>query len=1802
MEQIRNQTATIELIKELFSEMCSSRRSLKPILTEIVKALDDNLFVDADSEEVKDLLEHIVRMQARLSEFDGLRGVAATKNVGKLETAITDLDNKNTVNEMKAVLLRFRDLTCKSDDVNVIEDAKKLQRQAHKLYLRADKMNIDEFIAEGKKFSDLAAKLDDPSKVSSTVYVEMQKVFPDIALIGFALIQKLFSLSKEEEPPEPIELPDDTNEFNEQIEAIAKKIKACSDSITQLITTEADFIVESAEVKKKLSLKSFNNKLGNLIEGSKADCYQLLRNFCVSRVFSIDKLDGSYEFNGYNQNPMVPTVCEKLFQWGAVNKVHWRELSFYYLNDFGYELVFKFLPSKEGRPPQRKSLRKGILPSIRRFIFMTTFNQLGIDKKNYLIDGDAARFWIRTKIQRDGKLRIHMALSLMMLDEEHWSDQIFSFISNVEIAIENGGDLRAVFLITTLDVKALSPWFKLFKKDNVKNVFAIKLEGRKATYYDIDSDLIEFNDVIRYLHGNEFDTFAGYKSKYIKKTRGRGRKKATVEASADIELEKTEATEKGKRGTKSKKSEKATSAKKKTASTETPAEDDASSTLSLFNAPSAAQAEIETLPVEETLSVEETIPVDETVDETVAVDDTPVDDTTVDDTSIADEIATVVPDIEDDTASRESDALFSIGSTALDNKFAIDDEFIRGLMRNAIALFLKGSAARGMLELHIFRFRDDLKHISTLELPAQSLDWLDGLTKLTGAVLDDPFLLPELKEIIPLEYCDRFFDRPTPFEELDAEYIKSFFAATFLIKESYAPDMNGIYELSNRQSQFLSDKSNAALKLCPSIKKLIMLFKDFTEQRKSAFATSLHTDYAGVQAQFKAAMSLIQNARGRAELTLRDSNKHPRVKLLSKQIYDADGVIGRKLELKDAAPDKLLDFCRPFMVEEASLEDERQALDDDLFSEQKVGAYLDRVWDKIKVDLHKGEKFTGVERVKQVNAFIQVLTALSTYAVAKKKLDATGDGSPAPIGKAIALIDKALDESNALLKGIKLNHIGPALLLIFLKQLKSHIEEKTLPPFYRECLLGARYIELTSTGLPDADNIGAFRYAFVCRVLEYENALGEQSTEEAVQAACETAVRSYDLGVFARLEENYREQLNLSDDRIKQIRAAALNQVGRRLDILQREFLHKLELDRHYARLSNPVDIDYYVTAVEAAKHHFEETKNAGLFERFINAINVGIAFNSAADANKLRARLDSIEDQAARRIVERLIEDGRLNVAEDYINEGGAQVGIASRVGLDEFLDGYELIFGVCVKNKNEPLEKILVGLKRDLNDINLREFADTWQNISSKPSAIPNLLRHLSFEVATLDPISKRDNNQLEFHATLEESTYEFPFDIFNTRTTNDGLDFVYMPYNLTLDQLIDSLQKLERRCSTVCLLNMALSLAERRQLAQYLKLRAELKNIIVIDRVLAVYLTAFEHSERRQKLLSAALPFANVNPYVDSPTEIFIGREKELEALSDINGATFLVGGRQIGKTALLEQLIKLEHKPSEGFYVLKAESTDTEALRADMVKRLNSDGVKKLILIIDNNKTFASSNSKELEPFVRLREEFSGRFKFIVTAHHTSASNDDAIKLKPFTPEEAARFMVEPLNILGFKTEDENILRSIWVQANYYPGLLNYYCGKIIEAVADNYELKKFYATKNPAYDFDDEFLQNMLRRHELHEELNRRLTETLRDEQEEYYYVLMLAIAYSIYDDGKQAINFDRIRDMFVLHEIYDWTNLTDDVTELLLEEMCELKLLRQTGDRYEFYRSAFRYLFGDDDNRIEALLKECAARHKTRKE
>ena len=128
-------------------------------------------------------------------------------------------------------------------------------------------------------------------------------------------------------------------------------------------------------------------------------------------------------------------------------------------------------------------------------------------------------------------------------------------------------------------------------------------------------------------------------------------------------------------------------------------------------------------------------------------------------------------------------------------------------------------------------------------------------------------------------------------------------------------------------------------------------------------------------------------------------------------------------------------------------------------------------------------------------------------------------------------------------------------------------------------------------------------------------------------------------------------------------------------------------------------------------------------------------------------------------------------------------------------------------------------------------------------------NSVPSMAYWGSLVDNAEKIPPNQWKVHVTFpsyrrSKAAYPHPFAVYGTDIAQKGLSVIYLASNRTADNIIETLANygIKQDCGVICLVDFALSLAERRKLAQAFKLRPDLKDIIVIDRVMAIFLTRF------------------------------------------------------------------------------------------------------------------------------------------------------------------------------------------------------------------------------------------------------------------------------------------------------------------------------------------------------------------------
>lgn len=497
--------------------------------------------------------------------------------------------------------------------------------------------------------------------------------------------------------------------------------------------------------------------------------------------------------------------------------------------------------------------------------------------------------------------------------------------------------------------------------------------------------------------------------------------------------------------------------------------------------------------------------------------------------------------------------------------------------------------------------------------------------------------------------------------------------------------------------------------------------------------------------------------------------------------------------------------------------------------------------------------------------------------------------------------------------------------------------------------------------------------------------------------------------------------------------------------------------------------------------------------------------------------------------------------------------------------------------------------------------------------------------------------------------KSNYKHPIAAFGSEAEEKGFQVVCIFGKTDASRLIDTFKEIGNAKNTIVLLDYALTLADRRTLARKTKTDLTGKIFAVMDRVVLVYLAKhYVETAVNRMLMSVIMPFASYQPYIDKsadvmPQEMFIGRKNELEKIESPTGANIVYGGRQLGKTALLRMAKKDIDRNENGDRaiivsvweknyretakiisqtlfdegILKKEhiTEDWNELARDIKNRLRdeNDKIPYLLLMIDEADVFIESCEEVgYEPFEALKEIQSigsGRFKFVVAGlrnivrfkreatlgNNRGLTHLESVTVKPFKTMEARELLEVPLSYLGFRfaqdNETEVLISTIFGTTNYFPGLIQLYCTKLIEAVQRNYA--GYDESETPPYIVQKEHIKKVLAEQTLQQDIREKFFITLKVGNDDYYYIIALMVAY--YYHQNKSKNGCRAKDLLVLAEDYSIQKLlvmSEEQIWALMEEMCELNVLQHTGDgSYRFTRHSFCQMMGSVQQIDDELLK-----------
>jgi hypothetical protein len=408
-----------------------------------------------------------------------------------------------------------------------------------------------------------------------------------------------------------------------------------------------------------------------------------------------------------------------------------------------------------------------------------------------------------------------------------------------------------------------------------------------------------------------------------------------------------------------------------------------------------------------------------------------------------------------------------------------------------------------------------------------------------------------------------------------------------------------------------------------------------------------------------------------------------------------------------------------------------------------------------------------------------------------------------------------------------------------------------------------------------------------------------------------------------------------------------------------------------------------------------------------------------------------------------------------------------------------------------------------------------------------------------------------------------------------------------------------------------------------------------VLLVDTVLALFLF-LRGSEKLRTLFECSLPFTTVSPYSSAggnlPDEMFFGRRNEMRKIESrsSDGACFVYGGRQIGKTVLLKKVARdfaaVSKKQLSLYLDLNSYAVGTESSMDDVwrimseelhrkdetifgtkinrqmsptnfresVKTwLTQDPERRILILLDEADAMLTADGSSevdgqqfrlLHQLKGLMDDTDRRFKVVFAGLHnvqrtTREPNNPLVQLgspicvRPLMhngeAKEAFRLVAEPLRVCGASIEQlESTVNSMLARTNYYPNLIQIVSDRLLKTAIDRQLMAH---TKScPPYRIQRQLMEDMFNAREVRAELQQKLLLTL-DLDKRYYLIANIVAFYRKYKpEGMTAEEIAQEAKASWMDGFTPDPRTSQDEEryqfKILLEEMCGLGVLRETKD------------------------------------
>lgn len=720
-------------------------------------------------------------------------------------------------------------------------------------------------------------------------------------------------------------------------------------------------------------------------------------------------------------------------------------------------------------------------------------------------------------------------------------------------------------------------------------------------------------------------------------------------------------------------------------------------------------------------------------------------------------------------------------------------------------------------------------------------------------------------------------------------------------------------------------------------------------------------------------------------------------------------------------------------------------------------------------------------------------------------------------------------------------------------------------------------------------------------------------------------------------------------------------------------FQAKLELAYTYNQI-NETEKENLIGIVNQYKASFYDAKDFACWRRFLESLENQINEFAMGRKKRLRERLDSHlkenpESSLLKEANRLLEEEMNFSVAEEYINrfEGGE-----TELDDDEILHDFDYFSDFIKPTNFDPIlqecrrcnGKILNTFGWNYVERNMPKDWTTRQREDSRnlvtnwpkrkgqatPVQIKTLFAGLGFDVIEAERVTvkKEEVFKVSVRQTPKSmADYRHPIASFGTQLKSP-INAIALYGNYTEKQLVDTVSNLDLGGISIVLLDRPVDAASRRLIGEIFHTQTSGQNpFLLIDQVLFIYLALHQITERMPAMLKCTLPYSTYQPFVrdggSTSDEMFCGRTQELATIIDPNGACVVYGGRQLGKTALLERAESRCSKPVDKEFAvyttiirIKSEKEVVETIVSDINKKCDgqvelpkcntikemcaaisklfrSKKITSMLLLIDEVDDFLASIADEayrpIQPLVDLRRETKNNFKFVIAGLHNvcrakNATRDNGIFgqlgtplcIKPLSPTDALQLISRPLSYLGFQIDRYPHLETILTNTNYYPGILQFFGYMLVETLTGQYSKYYHAADGNPPFTLQDEQLGAVMNSSDLNKSIKDKFRWSLELDQRYFMIARCITMLYHYYEDDRKAGTWqgfpvDEIMQMAKEYDIHCLENETKKEYINLLDEMVEMGILGkpdENRDLYRLRRNSFVDIIGENFDILEA--------------